>query len=114
MIARYDFATLSWADRYRYLSDAFTIPGLLYLMIYALIWASSLGALDGIGYLLKNTVAALIPGMRAKKPASYFEYMEKRKEKRKPINRFRFLLLVGGICLIVAIVFIFLFYQVYQ
>lgn len=106
-----DFSVLSWAERYRHLSDAFTVPGLLFLMLYALIWVSTKGALDGIGYAMKNAFAALIPGARAKTPRSYYDYIQLRKERRKPIRQFSPLLVVGGICLIISIIFIFLYYK---
>lgn len=114
VISQHDFSELSWADRYRYISDAFTVPGILYIMVYALVWASSQGALDSLRFLLKNVATSLIPGMRSKKPKSYGDYITALNENRKPAKRFLFLLVIGGILMVISIIFIFLFYQVYE
>ena len=49
-------------DWYRILCDAFTIPGLLFLMFGAFMSLSNEGALDGLGYVCVNGLKMLIPG----------------------------------------------------
>ena len=106
-----DVTSLSGSELYRVLCDAFTIPGLLYLLLWGLIWASHKGALDGLGFVFSNMFAALIPGMRAKRTTKYYDYVQLRRENRKPFSYVRFLGVVGGVFLLVAIVFLILFYH---
>lgn len=107
-----DFDGASQVDRYRMLCDAFTIPGMLLVMLGALVWVSTHGALDGIAYCVRFAVFSLIPGKRWERDEKYGEYVE-----RKAGNRakgYGFLFISGAISLIVAGVYMALFYSVYQ
>ncbi len=65
----------------RVLCDAFTLPGLLFLLLGLLVWLVGKGSLDGVGYLLKYTFRALIPGVAAKEPPSYHDYTSRDRKK---------------------------------
>lgn len=105
-----DLARLSDVELYRILCDAFTVPGLLFLMAGLLMTISNAGALDGVGYVVGNAVKMLIPG-RAAKMERYKEYLDRKRENRP--KGYGFLYVVGGAAMAVALVFLFLFYQVY-
>ena len=105
-----DLARLSEVELYRILCDAFTVPGLLFLMAGLLMTVSNAGALDGVGYVVSNAVKMLIPG-KAAKMERYKEYLDRKRENRP--KGYGFLYVVGGATMAVAMVFLLLFYQVY-
>lgn len=99
-------------ERYRIFCDAFTIPGILLTMTYLLIVLSKHGALDGVGYGLRRLLNMLIPVVNAKFE-SYADYIESKAEKRaKPAPRA--MLHVGLACMAIALIFLALFYHVYE
>ena len=102
---------LSVSEKLRLWCDACTIPGLLYLMFGALVWASGLGALDGLSYALGNLFRSLIPGARARAQKEYYEYVQERREKRLQITKYAFLFISGLILLAAAVILLILFYQ---
>ena len=98
-------------DWYRIICDAFTIPGLLYLMFGAFMSLSNEGALDGLGYVTANAIKMLIPG-GGRKLERYKEYLERRRANR--VKGYGFLYVVGAGCMAIAGVFMALFYSLYQ
>ena len=54
--------TLPAEERYRILCDAFTVPGLMLVLIAALVALSNEGSFDALGYAVRYTVRRLIPG----------------------------------------------------
>jgi hypothetical protein len=112
--ARVDFSNpgatelIEW---YRIICDAFTIPGLLFLMFGCLMSLSNAGAMDGLGYVVVNGLKMLIPG-GALKMERYKEYLERRRENR--VRGYGFLYIVGIGCMAVAFVFMILFYGIYN
>ena len=112
--ARVDFHNLSATaavDWYLILCDAFTIPGLIFLMLGCLMSLSSGGALDGVSYVLRNAFKMLIPG-GALKMECYYEYKERKRANRA--KGYGFLYITGLVCMALALIFMFLFYRVYQ
>ena len=101
---------LDLVEQYRVLCDAFTIPGLMMILVGLLLWLSGLGALDAIGYLFRYVVQAFVPGVT--KGAHYLDYVEEQREKRA--KGYGFLFVAGGILMVVAIVYLVLFYGVYE
>ena len=99
------------ADWYLILCDAFTIPGLLFLMLGCMMTLSSQGALDGVTYVLKNAVRMLIPGA-ALKMERYYEYVEYKRANRA--KGYGFLYVTGLVCMGFALIFMVLFYSIYQ
>lgn len=109
---RVDFAhpertpVMEW---YRILCDAFTVPGLLFLMVGFMVTLSNQGALDGLGYVASSAFKLLLPnnGMKER----YSEYLERRRANR--LRGYGFLYLVGAVCMAVAGIFMALFYSLY-
>lgn len=95
---------------YRIVCDAFTVPGLIFLMVGCLVSLSNQGALDGIGYAATVAFRMLIgAGARMER---YKEYLERRRANR--MRGYGFLYVVGGACMAVSGVFMLLFYSVYN
>lgn len=108
LLVNHIFEKEELVDIYRVLADAFTFSGLLPILVCALIALANEGALDALGWALKRMIKTLIP-MANKSDETYLEY----KENRKKVSGFSFLVFTGLAFLIVGIVFIILFYQVY-
>ena len=101
------------ADRYRILSNAFTSPGVILLVVGALVWVSTTGALDMYSYAVGGLFRRFIPGARLTNPAekeTFYDYTQRKKEKR--IRGYGFLFVTGGIFTAVGIVFLILFHTV--
>lgn len=104
-----NFTELTPMGKYMVLCDAFTIPGVLLLMIGAMFAVTAAGALDGISYVLEVGLGRLLPSKALKKKEKYFDYVERKKAKR---NRgYGFLLISGSGCLAIALVFLILYYN---
>lgn len=98
-----DFAGATLQDQYRFLCDAFTIPGLLLILSGALMWVANEGALNGISYCLRLAVFALIPGKRKDGYEKYGDYVERRSKKR--VQGYSFLFVSGVVAMVIALVF---------
>ena len=105
-----NIANQELVDVYRILSDAFALPGLLFLFSGLMVWLSNQGSLDAIGYMLTAVVRFLIPG-GALKHEKYGDYVARRREKN--VTGYGFLLIVGLVCLVGAVVFMGLYDQVH-
>ena len=111
-IGNHDFASLSQLEKYRILCDAFTVPGLLLILIGLLVWISNQGALDGISYAVRGLFRVFVPGAGFRQNLeTYYDYLKRKEEKR--VKGYGFLFLVGGISLAIALMFYFLFYSVF-
>ena len=111
--SRVDLRNLSQVapvDLYLIICDAFTVPGLLLLMSGLLMSISNMGALDGLSYVTGNGFKMLIPGP-GKKPESFREFLERRREKR--IRGYGFLYITGLGCTAISLIFMVLFYRLY-
>lgn len=106
-----DFAGAELVDKYRMLCDAFTIPGLMLILVGAMIWVSSQGALDGLVFCVRFAVFSLIPGKRVERDEKYADYVERRRGKRA--KGYSFLFYSGLATMVIAGVFMALFYSVY-
>lgn len=110
---RVDFANpgatplLEW---YRIVCDAFTIPGLILLMLGCLMSLSNIGAMDGLGYVVSIAVKMLLPG-GGLKMERYKEYLDRRRANR--VRGYGFLYIVGAGCMAVSLIFMALFYRIY-
>ena len=99
-------------EKYRILSNAFTVPGVLLILFGALIWVTGEGAFAGISYVTGKLFRTLIPFGRFKDEyESYYDYVQKKKEKGRS-RGFGVLLIVGGILLAVGIVYLILYHNV--
>ena len=110
ILKNYGYATdLPAAERCRILCDAFTVPGVLMLMVGCLVALSNAGALLGLVYTLRHLASRLIPAI-GHREETYYEYLERRREKGG-VRGYGFLFLTGGAFLAVALVFFVLFYK---
>ncbi len=94
---------------YRYLADAFTIPGMLFILLSILVLIANKGAFAGIGYGLRHLARMLLPFL-IRKDITYAEYLQKI-ESRKSTSIILCFLFVGLAFFSVAIVFIILFFN---
>ena len=107
-----DFPSAEAADNWRMLSDAATIPGLLFVMVGALIWAISKGAVDGVSYALTKVFRGLIPGGRFREDETYAEYIDRRHERMKHYTSgYAFLFITGIVFLVFAMFCMIMFYR---
>ncbi len=103
----YDFLSMETAaQRLQCLSDAFTLPGVLLLAVGSLMWISQQGTFDFFGYVGKTVVDLF--RTRAEH-VRYGDYILEKREKRK-IGGFGFLLITGAAFMVIAVVFLVLYY----
>ena len=105
-----DFGAQTTVDKYKILCDAFTIPGLLMLMFAAMLSISNEGGLDGISYLVKQGFRMLT--FRGISQEKYLDYVQHRRENR--LTGYGFLYIVGAAFMVIALIFMALFYTLYN
>ena len=105
-----EFGDQSLMNKYKILCDAFTVPGLLMLMFAVLISVSNEGALDGLSYVVKQGFRMLT--FRGLGTEKYLDFVESRREKR--VRGYGFLYIVGAAFMVVALIFMALFYSLYN
>ena len=98
-------------QKYKNLCDAFTIPGVVLMLVTALLAVSNGGIFDGLSYSLGRLFRMLIPFMN-KSDETYAEYKE-RKHGGGKLRGYSFLFFTGLAFFAAAIVFLVLFYKVY-
>ena len=102
--------TAELVNKYKILADAFTIPGILLIMITALVWISTDGFFDMLSYAMRRFGNALI--FRQSEYKSFYDYKVSRAEKRA--HGYSFLFFVGLGFMVIAAVFMCLFYSLYK
>ncbi len=96
-------------EKYRILSDAFAVPGVVLMLFAGLVWVSNDGFFDGLGYAFSRVRGMFIP-MAKIKHQTYYDYkMEKR---GKEPHHFWHLFLVGLAYTLIAVVFLMLYSSV--
>ena len=104
-------AAASEVEKYRILSDAFTIPGVTLIRVAALVFISNFGGFDGLGYSVKYALKRLLPFAGLSDPGKYLDYVGRRRASR--INNYSFIWISGVLFLAVALFFMYKFYQLY-
>jgi hypothetical protein len=100
-------------DKYRTLADAFTIPGVLYIMVGCLVFVSTDGFFDMISYGFKKAGSMLLPFVsRFKSEETFYDYKQRKNENR--IKGYSFLFFTGLAFLAVAGIFMLLFFNIYS
>lgn len=97
-------------EKYRTLADAFTIPGVVLMLVAALVWISNEGLFNGISYAAKVVKHMFLPSKQYKHE-TYYDHVQSRDGKR--VKGYGFIFFTGLAFMVVAVVFIILFYQVY-
>lgn len=110
MISRGFFTADTAEARLLAASDAVSVVALMFVCVGALIWISSTGVFDMLGYALKKGAHALIPGRIGDPAIDFYEYKMamKEKERHTPIS----ILVVGLILLALSFVLIYFWYKV--
>lgn len=104
------FSTTETIERYKILSDAFTFAGVLLILFAALVFISSKGGFDGIGYSLSRLVKMLIP-FANRSDETYAQYKERKRA--KGITKGYSCVFFSGLAYFaVSIVFLILYYNV--
>lgn len=98
------------AERFRLLADAFTIPGVIMVMVGFLVMVANVGFFHGISYVVTFAIKMLIPGPN-KGRERYGDYVE-RKRKQGKVKGYGFLFITGLIFVLIAVIFTVLFYTV--
>ena len=97
-------------DIYSNLAAAFTVPGLLAVLIGALVWVSTTGVFDaltfGVGILFKG----LLPFKKGERFERFYDYKARKDEKR--LTGYGFIVISGAIFLVIGIIFTALFSKI--
>ena len=96
-------------DKYKILTDAFTIPGVVFILVGCLVALSNEGALSSLGWMLKRMFKFLNP-FANKNIEKYSDYVANKKK----VTGYSFLFYTGLLFTVVSIVFLILFYSVYN
>jgi len=97
------------AEKLRILGDAFTIPGVVLIMFGFLVLVANGGFFNGLSYAASYAVKLLLPGT-SKDMEKYGDYVERKRAGGKKAAA-GFLFIVGGAFLLIAIVFVALYYN---
>ena len=104
-----EFGPAPLVEKYLILCDAFTVPGMLLICFGGLMWASTTGVLDGISYAARYAVFSLIPGKRLERDEKYGDYIERKSQNR--VKGYGFLFFSGLATMVIAVVFMMLYYS---
>ena len=98
-------------EKYKCLTNAFSIAGVMLLCVGAMVWVSTTGFFDGIGYALKHMAGMLVPGY-FKVESSFADYKTEMADKRKssPVAH---LIIVGAVCMVITMIFLSKFNALY-
>ena len=102
---------LDWEEsKWRILTDAFTIPGVLYLMAFLLVKVTDFGAFDAIVYSVRLVwnVTFHSETRKTKLPSNYRDYrLQKAVKERTSAS---FLLIVAAIYAILTVIFLMIYF----
>lgn len=102
------FAAETAAERYRFLCDAFFVPGVLMMAAGALIFVANDGLFNGIAYAARYVARMFVP-WSGKRDESYGDFVASRSEKGG-IKGYSFLFAIGGLYLALSVLFLILYY----
>lgn len=111
MISRGFFTETEIEGKVLVAADSFTAIGLLFTGFGLLIWISSTGVFDMLGYAMKKGAHALIPGLVKFEAEDFYEYKMVLKDKKKNAS-YNAILRVGLIVLAIAVVLVVVWYKV--
>ena len=104
--ARGVFSAADEKELFRYLSDAFAVPGILAVCFGLLIIVSNGGAFDIFAYSLRVFFRLFTRDPIERKYGGYYEY---RKAKQENKRTFWYLVIVGAVYLLIGVVFMLVF-----
>ena len=89
------------ADVYLILSDAFFVPGILLASFGVLLWISTTGLFDSIGFAFRAAAHALLPFIRYER-ITFYDYKMEKAEKRGSVPYF--VMIVGAFYILLAVI----------
>lgn len=95
---------------YKHLCDGFMVVGFLAFGVGILIYFSNLGAFNFLSFAALKLASKFIQTMKIS-TMSYGDYID---SKKKGNAKFSYLLITGALLLIVSLIFLILFYQIYE
>ena len=98
-------------EKYRLLTDAFSIPGVIFIMVGCLVFVSTDGFFDMITFGLSKAKNMLIPFSK-KSDETFYDYKQRKAKNR--LTGYSFLFFTGLVFLMVAGIFLILFFRVYN
>lgn len=106
LLRNFTKAVAGTKEFYRTWADSFTIPGLIYILIAALIFLINEGSLAALGYMGRIIVRTINPYSK-KERMTYYEYSQTRKK----IKGYLCILWVGLVAFIIGMIFLILYYN---
>lgn len=92
--------------------DGFSIVGVLETCLGLLLWIAGDGFFDSISYAMKSAAHLFIPGGAKRSHQSFYDYKQKKAEKRKNRSAAGVLLRSGLLLIALGVVFTVIWYQV--
>ena len=105
------FEAESAEDIVKAISDGFTVAGLLYFFLGALMWVSTTRFFDIFGYAFKKAAHALLPGMVQETSANYYDYKVDKLEKRKGFTQHS-ALVIGVAFIVISFILTMVWYSI--
>lgn len=90
------------------LSDASLVPGILLAGVGLIIFASNGGAFDMLAYAVIRFFDLFRRDVKNKKYKDFYEYREAKKDKKRGMA---FMLIVGAVFILIAVIFLIVYYQ---
>jgi hypothetical protein len=97
-------------DIYSNLAAAFTVPGLLAVLIGALVWVSTTGFFDTLTFGVSILFKGLLPFKKGERFERFYDYKARKDEKR--LTGYGFIVISGAIFLVIGIIFTALFSKI--
>jgi hypothetical protein len=97
-------------DIYRDLADAFTVPGLLMVLVGSLVWVSTTGFFDTLTFGVSILFKGLLPFKKGERFERFYDYKARKDEKR--LTGYGFIVISGAIFLVIGIIFTALFSKI--
>ncbi|MCH5160930.1 MAG: DUF3899 domain-containing protein [Clostridiales bacterium] len=97
-------------DILRTLCDCFSVPGLILILIGAIIVCSNGGAFYAFGFAGKKFISLFQSDEKRKaNKESYYDYRQRKQEKQRSFGSF---FIIGGVFLLIGIAFLIAYYNV--
>lgn len=93
---------------YRCLSDAFFVPGILFVAFSLLMFVAGEGVFNIFGFAVNMVILPFLKKNRERSKMTYYEYCKSKAEGRKT-ESFWYLCLIGIIFIVLAVLFTLLF-----
>lgn len=89
--------------KYIELCNAFSVPGMLFILVGLLLWCAGKGAFDGIAYSMSVFFRSINPFRKLDSNEKYYDYVQRKNGKR--LKGYSFLFVIGFAFSVVALIF---------